>query len=362
MRRFVIVLMSCFFMVILSSFAAAEMSQIKVNGLARVNLLDDQRFQWSGLETTFFVEGQVALHIQKSRFSLDTNLFFNQRFDSGGILADEDHNKFISNFEIDTLELDTFAIRYHGKRATFTFGKFVTPFGKTYSPVLTNNRIITPFIRAEVINWRETGFMASFNRGIFSLDLGIVNGGEDRDTNSSKATIARLGAGKSGSWEVGISEKIQDGVGSESQKQFNSHIGLDAMYRSGPMTVSGEIIYDKFGNKKRPGEAVYSNIYGRDLNAGVGENPYGIGWYLDLLYTSGKWKFDLNYGEFTVVKKTGFPVVDAPNKRGIIQAIYSVTENVQTHMAVMIENDRPKEEWQSGASPYAVLIGLQYNF
>ena len=106
----------------------------------------------------------------------------------------------------------------------------------------------------------------------------------------------------------------------------------------------------------------YGNIYGRDANAGIGNNPFGVGWYLDMTYVSGKWTADANYGEFHVVKKTGYPVVDAPNKRGIVQVLYAVTEDVRINASIMVENDRPKEEWQSGANPYAYLLGLQYNF
>jgi len=78
--------------------------------------------------------------------------------------------------------------------------------------------------------------------------------------NSSKALVARAGIDQPW-YALGTSVKWQDGNGSETQKAFNNHVGLDAMIRRGQWTLSGEAIYDQYG-LRRPGTPLNSNHLG----------------------------------------------------------------------------------------------------
>ena len=97
---------------------------------------------------------------------------------------------------------------------TFKIGKFVTPFGRTYFPLYTNADWDAPFIRTEVIGWRETGILAHYKSGYFVGDIALTNGGENLYTNSSKFLVARVGL-ESDCWAIGCSAKKGNGNGSE---------------------------------------------------------------------------------------------------------------------------------------------------
>jgi len=50
--------------------------------------------------------------------------------------------------------------------------------------------------------------------------------------------------------KFGISGLYQDGEGSEEQKQFRRHAGVDGMVRLGNWVLSSEIIYDEYGLRR----------------------------------------------------------------------------------------------------------------
>ncbi len=131
-------------------------------------------------------------------------------------------------------------------------GRFVTPFGRYYGFSALNDFFDTPFVRRDVILFRETGAQLRWNPGIWRSTVAITNGGPHRDTNSSKALIARLGFDLPVA-SLGASIKTQDGIGSEGQKEFNNHVGVDWMYRFSPaIFLAGEVVYDEYG-LRRPG-------------------------------------------------------------------------------------------------------------
>src|SRR5205085_7266157 len=129
--------------------------------------------------------------------------------------------------------------------------------------------------RYEAILLRETGLLVQWDSSNGVIQATVTNGSVERETNSSKALVARIGIDQP-SYTLGTSVKWQDGNGSETQKAFNNHAGVDAMLRFGSWTLSSEAIYDQYGLRK-PGTPLNDitwgrSLYYRDLNNGL-DNP-----------------------------------------------------------------------------------------
>jgi hypothetical protein len=241
-------------------------------------------------------------------------------------------------------------------------GKFATPFGRTYFPLYTNARFDAPFIRTEAILWQETGAMCRYTRGCFVADVALVNGSEDRDTNSSKAIVSRLGFDAEHA-AIGFSLKKHDGIGSEGQKQYKNHFGIDAMLRWGRFTLSSEAIYDEYGFR-RPGfdplDITWGrSIYYRDQNYAFHSPVTGNGYYLDLLCDFEPFCVSFNYGEY-FPQDLGIPEHDRTQRRGIVKGAYSATPSLQFYAVGIFENEgytaqagRPRRGW-------AALFGMQW--
>ena len=242
-------------------------------------------------------------------------------------------------------------------------GKFETPFGRTYFPLFTNARVDAPFIRTESIHWRETGVQCRYSRGLFVADMAFTNGSEDMDTNSSKALISRLGL-DSENFAIGFSIKFHDGIGSENQKQYNNHVGLDAMVSRGRFTLSSEVIYDEYGFR-RPGfdplDITWGrSIYYRDENYELNSAIAGAGYYVDLLCDLEPFTVSLNYGEY-YPQQLGIPQHDVTQRRGILKGTYAATRSLQFYAAGILETGgyvaqegRPRQGW-------ATLFGIQWS-
>src|SRR6185503_13415125 len=161
-------------------------------------------------------------------FSLEAQLFFNQPFDRNQLADTRERRSFLANFDIDPLQISQLTVGVRRGDFYTALGRFVTPFGRFYFPNYRDNFDDSPFIRSEAIRFRETGLLVQWDPGIWNLAAAITNGGFEQDTNSSKALVARVGI--DAEWAaVGASVKAQDGIGSETQKTFNSHAGVDAM-------------------------------------------------------------------------------------------------------------------------------------
>lgn len=236
-----------------------------------------------------------------------------------------------------------------------------TPFGRTYFPVYTNDRLDAPFIRTESILWRETGLLLQYDPGIWTLTTALMNGGPDRDANSSKALVARVGI-DTATCAIGASAKWQDGIGSEDQKITNNHVGIDAMIRRGPFTLSGEAIYDQYGFRRDtfdPNNITWGrSIYYRDQNYRPYEPITGFGYYVDLVYAGEKWLCQLNYGEF-YPKQIGDPLHDTATRRALVKAVRHLNPFTDFYSALTIENDLPNAQAGRTRKGLALLAGFQ---
>ena len=332
---------------------------------ARSYFLNDQRIQWSGVEATFAAEAvlnaKVSRKIKASEIFAGGEFRINQSFDNN-ILVDEHREQYIQNFKADRFQISQIFVGFKTGKFEISLGKKNSVFGRDNLLHLTNTDIFQPFIRTESILWWETGVFIGYRSGIFRLDLSIVNGGPDKDTNSSKAAVARAGI-ELNNIAFGFSAKVQDGIGSEWQKQFKNHLGFDITLRSGNIAFYTECIYDEYGFRKEfNSDDIFwgKSFYYRDQFYKAETPITGIGGYLGLRYQKSKFLLDLNYGEFHP-EEIGDPYHDPPVKRGIVKFIYNFTREFNLFAGVLIENDRLRESVFSGAEGYAYIAGLKFS-
>jgi hypothetical protein len=177
---------------------------------------------------------------------------------------------------------------------------------------------------------------------MYEFSLAVTNGSEDRDTNSSKAGIARVGI--QGDWFVaGGSVKWHDGIGSEGQKYRDNQVGLDAMYRRGRWCLSGELTYDEYGFRRpcNPLDITWGrSIYNRDLFTDTGRLR-GIGYYLNLNYTGQRWSGVINYGAYLPQRYVGDRIHDRTTHRGFLKLIRHCGPHLDAIGLILLENNVP---------------------
>lgn len=131
--------------------------------------LNDQRYEFTGLEATFGVEGVLAGGVGQQiggwRFDVETEIFFNQPFDRNILVDLPIRQSFARNFDIDPLQISQFFLSARKGDFYAAGGRFVTPFGRFYYPQYTNNFSDGPFIRSEAIYNRETGALVQWDPG-----------------------------------------------------------------------------------------------------------------------------------------------------------------------------------------------------
>jgi hypothetical protein len=165
--------------------------------LARGYYRNDQRIQWSGMETTFGAEGiftpRMKCCLGNWETTVEGEFYLNQPFDRN-ILADTPERiSYMGNYEVQTCEISKLYVSCRRGDWTVSAGKIETPFGRYYFPLYSNARIDAPFIRSEAIHWRETGAFLRYQPGIWRFDAGFTNGTDELDSNSSKAIVSRVG-------------------------------------------------------------------------------------------------------------------------------------------------------------------------
>lgn len=335
-------------------------------GKARGYYINDQRIEFTGQEATFAVEGVIDGGIHQRlggwELMLETQLFLNQPFDRNILQDTPERASFAHNFDIDPLQISQLYLG--ARRGDFytAIGRFVTPFGRFYYPIYRNNFDDSPFIRSEAILYRETGVLGQWDPEGWCFTAALTNGGFNQDTNSSKALVARAGIDLP-NFALGTSVKVQDGIGSEGQKMFNQHAGIDAMVRRGNWTLSGEAIYDQYG-LRRPGltpDDIFwgRSLYYRDLNNGFHQPITGVGYYVNLGYDGPNWSLTFNYGEF-YPQQLGIPQHDATTRRGLIKASRFWTPNFETYTVLLLENDLPNSFGHRTRLGQYFLCGMQF--
>jgi hypothetical protein len=161
-----------------------------------------------------------------------------------------------------------------------------------------------------------------------------------------------------------VSVKRQDGIGSEEQKQYNSHVGADAAWQMGRFTLSGEVIYDEYGFRDDfDPDAIFwgRSIYYRDQHKSDGSAITGLGWYVDALYRGERWLLEVNYGQFDP-EDIDIPQHDQINHRGILRVAYDITRNLQIYNVLIMENRFTDAQDGRDRRGWLEMAGLQYLF
>ena len=191
------------------------------------------------------------------------------------------------------------------------------------------------------------------------MTVAMINGGEDRDTNSSKGLIAR--AAYETPWlALGGSLKTHDGIGSEGQKTYKDHVGIDLMMRRGRFTFSSEAIYDLYGLRRPLNPLAITwgrSIYFRDQNIGMHVPIHGFGYYFNLGYEGDRWTAMINYGEF-FPQQIGNPLHDVTTRRGIIKLVRHHL-NADLYVMMMMENDVEQAQNNTLRNGVNMLMGFQ---
>jgi hypothetical protein len=341
---------------------------LDVGFLARGYYLNDQRVQWSGMECTFGAEAaldtKLTQRVGQYQITVEGEFYLNEPFDQDKLLDTPERRSYAADFRPETFEISQLTLTVCWGNFSFVVGKMVTPFGRTYFPLYTNAMLDAPYVRTEVIGWRETGMLLRYRDGLLAGDVALTNGGENGDTNSSKALVARLGL-ETERTALGCSVKVQDGLGSEEDKEYDNHIGADAMLRLGPWTLSSEVVYDQYGFC-RPGFDPndiywYRSIYYRDVSSGTRAPLTGVGYYVNLDYAQDRWNATLNFGEFYPLYVGSAP--DQRNQlRGIVKVAYHFAKPLQGYSVVMLENGGYVAQCNAPRKGVVVLEGLQYTF
>ena len=336
--------------------------------VARSYYINDQRIQFTGQEATFGVEGILsgAVHHEHDgwTFGLTGEFYINQPFDRNLYRDSQERVSYLGSFEVETFDIQQLVLSARRGDMLIAMGKMVTPFGRTCFPLFTNERVDAPFIRTESILWRETGLLLQYDPGILMLTTAITNGSMDRDTNSSKAVISRIGL-DGGWWALGASVKFQDGIGSEEQKLFKNHVGIDGMLRWGCVTLSAEAIYDEYGFRRPDFDPLditwRRSLYYRDQNLANHEPLTGVGYYVDLVVQGKRRTMELNYGEF-YPKNMGDRRHDQSVHRGIIKYIQHMTAHADAYVMALKENDLANAQVGRKRQGLIVLAGFQYTW
>src|SRR5262245_9443572 len=103
-----------------------------VSGKARGYYINDQRIEFTGMESTFAVEGVLeggfAQRIDGWELSLETQLFLNQPFDRNQLVDTPERRSFSANFDIDPLQISQLYLGARYGDCYAALGRFVTPF------------------------------------------------------------------------------------------------------------------------------------------------------------------------------------------------------------------------------------------
>ena len=360
--------------------------------LARAYYSNDQRLQWTGNEETMGVEGILTptfiINQRDSKggvWSAHGELFIrdtiheNTYINKGGTRAvpegyEAERQSYLANFTHDSFSIEQLNIRYRNPHFEFRAGKMVNPFGNCVVPLLTNGRWDAPFIRTESINWRDTGLSFRFTPSIFDITVAITNGLNGLDTNSMKAFTGRAGLNFANA-KLGVSAIFHDGEGSEEQKQYREHFGIDGMIRFGNWTLSSEFIYDYYGLHRvyDPNDIFWQkSIYYRQINKAVKEPITGWGGYIDLTYNHHPWLVSFNYGEFhpeqLTVPEHGADYAhyyinhNIVNRRFMVKLGWNCTKNIQWYGAWILENGGYTAQSERPRRGYAYTTGLKMAF
>lgn len=343
-----------------------EHSSLYFDGTVRSFLKLDQRIAWSGVESTFAAEGVLRPKFERRGtrgvWRAQGEFFLNQPM--GTMLSDPVRDLYHDNFVTRPFDIFQLALEWETDEWLIRFGRVVTPLGRYPVPMLTNALLDAPFLRTEVLGFTETGALIRWRPGIWSFDLGLSNGEETLDTNSTKALLARAGF----DWRsigFGLWLKAHDGTGSEQQKTFGSRYGFDASFRLRRWTIYAEGIVDEHGlyrGDADPPTLRPRSLYHRDVYRGRRAPVWGGGFHLGAMLRLADFWIDWNYGVYWP-ERIGVPSHDEPIRRALVKLTWRLAPRFDVFGVAIAENSRPQPFIELyNNTPRAVLLGMKLEF
>ena len=349
-----------------------EGGNTSVRTTVRAYLLDDLRIQWSGVEATFGVEGAVELdHSRPGPFG---PLEVRGRFDLNStwrqaVLAGDGTNRddYLATFDVDPFYLANLYVTFETPGLTWQVGKFPSPaaaaFRKELGLGLFNSGLDAPFVHTEIVDRREIGVGLGKRHGSWGWKFAVTNGEEDLDTNSAKASMLLLELGSREGRLFKLFGKVQDGIRSEAFKAPASYAGF-GVYAGRPQRVrfAFEATVDTHGlYRDYTGPITWpTSIYHRDVYDG-GDPIWGYGAHVVFRRDRGPWQACLSYGEY-YPDHIGLPEHDEPVKRFLLSARRAFRGDGSFYWMLILENERPDEDWQKGDRPVAAAMGVEVSF
>ena len=340
----------------------SENTVLSLSGNARTYWRKYGPIMWSGLEDTFGAEANISPAIQVNSdnwsYGAYANFQLNTPYD-GNVLYDSTRAPYLNHFDIDPFQVDLLAITIQGKHFGIEAGRVESPYGAFHYQLMDNARWFGPFIRSEIIGYRELGFIGSYKTGGLRIDAGPINGTADLKSNSAKGVVGRVAYGQE-KWEFGVSGKWSGHLGSEDQKRFQSFVGGDAIYHvTESIALSGEIMVDWHGLRNPwdptvpPEYSGQRSFYGLDVYNG-GNSIRGLGYYVNLDYRKYPWYFGANFGSY-FPEQINDPWHDQTKNRGLIQGRWNMTKRLSFFGTAFLENVN-----QNAPAPINTGQGLGY--
>lgn len=348
--------------------AVSKNTMFSLSGNARAYWRKYGPIMWSGLEDTFGAEGNVspAIQVNNDNWSYGAygNFQLNTPYD-GNVLYTSNRAPYLNHFDIDPFAVDLLAVTIQSKKWGLEAGKVQTPYGSFHYQTMDNARWYGPFIRSEIIGYRELGFIGSFRTDGLKINVGPVNGTADLKSNSAKGIVGRLAYGRE-KWELGASGKWSGHLGSENQKEYQSFVGADAIYRfTENIALSGEFMMDWHGlmnplpNPLPPPQ--YSgqySFYGLDVYNN-GDAIRGIGYYVNLDYRKYPWYVGLNFGSY-FPEQINNAWHDETKNRGMLMGRWNMTKRLSLYGNLFLENINPNApDPISTGKGFGYLLGLE---
>lgn len=348
----------------------SENTVFTLSGNARAYWRKYGPIMWSGLEDTFGAEGNLspAIQVNADNWSYGAygNFQLNTPYD-GNVLYTSNRAPYLNHFDTEPFKVDLLAVTIQGQHWGLEAGRVQSPYGSFNYQLMDNSRWFGPFIRSEIIGYRELGFIGNFQSEGFKVSLGPVNGTPDLKSNSAKGVVGRVAYGRN-QWEVGASGKWSGHLGSEDQKRYQSFVGGDAIYHiTDSIALSGEVMVDWHGLQNPPSSPLpppeYSGLYsfyGLDVYNN-GNSIRGVGYYVNLDYRKYPWYFGINYGSY-FPEQINNAWHDETKNRGLLQGRWNLSRRLSFYGTVFLENVN-----QNAPAPVntgqglGYLLGLQFD-
>lgn len=341
----------------------SENTVLSLSGNARTYWRKYGPIMWSGLEDTFGAEANLSPAIQVNAdnwsYGAYANFQLNTPYD-GNVLYTSNRAPYLNHFDIEPFKVDLLAITIQGKHWGLEAGRVESPYGSYHYQLMDNARWFGPFIRSEIVGYRELGFIGSFKTDGLKINVGPINGTADLKSNSAKGVVGRVAYGQD-KWEFGASGKWSGHLGSENQKRYQSFVGGDAIYRfTDSIALSGEVMVDWHGLVQRASSPLpppeYSgqySFYGLDVWNG-GDSIRGVGYYVNLDYRKYPWYFGVNFGSY-FPEQINNPWHDATKNRGLLMGRWNMTKRLSFYGTAFLENIN-----QNAPAPINTGQGLGY--